>query len=102
MRIIIKVVLKIRQEKRRVKALINSRAEANYIKRRLAIEINAPEFKGSNTPLVLPDGRRIYSYADYIIIIATEDIQGDQREANTYLISCDIKLRNINIILGFL
>ena len=42
MRIIIKITLKVGKEERRVKALVDSGAEANYMKRRLAIEINIP------------------------------------------------------------
>ena len=39
-RIVIKITLKVRKEERRVKALVDSGAKANYIKRRLVIEIN--------------------------------------------------------------
>ena len=39
-RIVINIILKVGKEERRVKALVNSGAEANYMKRRLAIEIN--------------------------------------------------------------
>jgi hypothetical protein len=74
MRIVINVILKVRKEEHRVKALIDSGVEANYIKRRLAIEINIPVIKGETTPLISPKGRKIYSYVDYILIVTTKDI----------------------------
>ena len=73
-RIVINVILKVGKEEHRVKALVNSRAEANYIKRRLAIEMNILVIKGETIPLVSLKGRRIYSYADYILIITAKDI----------------------------
>ena len=73
-RIVINVILKVRKEERRVKALVDSGVEANYIKRRLAIEINIPVIKGEITPLISPKGRKIYFYVDYILIITAEDI----------------------------
>jgi hypothetical protein len=42
MRIVIEITLKVEKEERRVKALVNSGAEANYMKRRLVIEMNIP------------------------------------------------------------
>ena len=70
----INVILKVRKEERRVKALVDSGVKANYIKRRLAIEINILVIKGETTPLVSPKGRKIYSYADYILIVIAKDI----------------------------
>jgi hypothetical protein len=66
--------LKVRKEEHRVKALVDSGIKANYIKRRLAIEINIPVIKGETTPLISPKGRKIYSYMDYILIVTAEDI----------------------------
>ena len=73
-RIVINVILKVGKEERRVKALVDSGVEANYIKRRLAIEINIPVIKGEITPLISPKRRRIYSYADYILTVTAKDI----------------------------
>jgi hypothetical protein len=71
---VINVILKVRKEEHRVKALVDSGVKANYIKRRLAIEINILVIKGETTPLVSLKGRKIYSYADYILIITAKDI----------------------------
>jgi hypothetical protein len=57
-----------------VRALVDSGAKVNYLKRRLIIEINALVVIKGITPLVLLDGKRIYSYIDYIIIVITKDI----------------------------
>jgi hypothetical protein len=74
MRIVIKIVLKTGIEERRVRALVDSGAKVNYLKRRLAIEINALVVGGGTTPLVSLDGKRIYSYIDYIITVIAKDI----------------------------
>ena len=39
-RIVIKIIIKIRKDKYRIKVLINSGIEANYIKRKLALDIS--------------------------------------------------------------
>ena len=74
MRIVIKIVLKTGIEEYRVRALVDSGAKVNYLKRRLAIEINALVIRGGITPLVLLDKKRIYSYIDYIIMVTAKDI----------------------------
>ena len=71
---VIKIVLKIRTEERRVRALVDSRAKVNCLKRKLAIEINALVIIRGIIPLVLLNRKRIYFYIDYIIIIITKDI----------------------------
>jgi hypothetical protein len=71
---VINITLKVGKEERRVKALVDSGVEANYMKKRLAIEINIPVIKGETTPLVSPKGRKIYSYADYILMVTAKDI----------------------------
>jgi hypothetical protein len=77
MRIVIKIVLKIRIKEHRVRALVDSGAKVNYLKRKLAIEINALVIIRGITPLVSLDGKRIYSYTDHIITVTAEDTQGD-------------------------
>ena len=74
MRIVIKVVLKTGIEERRVRALVDLGAKVNCLKRRLAMEINAPVVIGGITPLVSLDRKRIYSYMDYIIIVTIKNI----------------------------
>jgi hypothetical protein len=74
MRIVINIILKVKKEKYRVKALIDLGVKANYIKKRLAIEMNILVIKGEITPLVFLKRRKIYSYIDYIFIVTTKDI----------------------------
>jgi hypothetical protein len=71
---VIEIVLKTGTEERRVRALVDSGAKVNCLKRRLAMEINALVIRGGTTPLVSLNRKRIYSYMDYIIIVTTEDI----------------------------
>jgi len=100
-RIVIKVTIKTRRGGYRVRALVDSGAEANYIKRKLALDIGIPLILRV-TPLTSPEGRRIHLYRDYILGVITKDILGDQREADIYFVLCDFNLNYINIILGFL
>jgi len=101
MRIIIKVTIKTRRGGHRVRALVNSGAEANYIKRKLALNMGIPLILRV-IPLTSPEEKRIYLYRDYILRVITEDILGNQREANIYFILYDFNLNYINIILGFI
>ena len=73
-RIIINVILKVKKEEYKVKALVDSGVKANYIKRRLAIKMNILVIKRETISLVSLKGRRIYSYIDYILIITAKDI----------------------------
>jgi uncharacterized membrane protein (DUF373 family) len=61
--------------------LVNSGIEANYIKKRLALDIGIILILRA-TLLSLPEERRIYLYRNYIFGVITENILGDQREAN--------------------
>jgi hypothetical protein len=74
MRIVIKVVLKIKTEEHRIRTLVDSGTKVNYLKRKLIIEINTLVVIRGITPLVSLNGKRIYSYIDYIIIIIIKDI----------------------------
>jgi len=100
-RIVIEVTIKTRRGGRRVRALVDSGAEANYIKRKLALDIGIPLILRV-TPLTSPEGRRIHLYRDYILGVTAEDILGNRREANIYFALYDFNLNHINIILGFL
>jgi hypothetical protein len=71
---VIKVVLKTGIEERRVRALVDSGAKVNCLKRKLTIEINTLVVIRGTIPLVSLDKKRIYSYIDYIIIVITKDI----------------------------
>ena len=75
-RIVIKVTIKTRKGRQRVRALVNSGIEANYIKRRLALDIGIPLILRA-TSLFSLEERRIYLYGDYILGVITEDTLGD-------------------------
>ena len=75
-RMVIEVTIKTRKGERRVRILVNSGIEANYIKRRLALDIGIILILRA-TPLSLLEERRIHLYRDYILGITTEDILGD-------------------------
>jgi hypothetical protein len=72
-KIVIKVTIKIRKGKRRIRVLVNSDIEANYIKRRLALDIGIPLILKA-IPLILLEKRRIYLYKNYILEIITKNI----------------------------
>jgi hypothetical protein len=80
-RIVIEVTIKMRKGGRRVRVLVDSGIEANYIKRRLALDMGIILILRA-TPLSLPEERRIYLYRDCILGITTEDILGNRREAD--------------------
>jgi uncharacterized membrane protein (DUF373 family) len=61
--------------------LIDSDIEANYIKRRLALDMGIILILRAIL-LSLPEERRIHLYRDCILGITTEDILGDRRETD--------------------
>ena len=75
-RIVIKVTIKTRKGRQRVRVLVNSGIEANYIKRRLALDMGIPLILRA-IPLFLLEGRRIYLYRDYVLGVTTEDMLGN-------------------------
>ena len=76
MKIVIKITIKIRKNKRRIKVLVNSGIKANYIKRRLALDIGILLILRV-TPLFLLEKRRIHLYRDYILKVTTKNILGN-------------------------
>jgi hypothetical protein len=80
-RIVIEVTIKIRKDKRRVRILVNSNIEANYIKRKLALDMGIILILRI-TLLFLLEEKRIYLYRDYILGITIENILGNRKEAN--------------------
>jgi hypothetical protein len=78
---VIEVTIKTRKDRKRVRVLVNSGIEANYIKRRLALDMSIILILRV-TPLSLLEERRIHLYRDCILGITTEDILGDQKETN--------------------
>jgi hypothetical protein len=73
MKIVIKVIIKIRKDKRRIRILINSNIKANYIKRKLVLNIGIILILKA-TFLSLLKERRIHLYKDYILGITIKDI----------------------------
>ena len=59
-----------------MRVLINSSIEANYIKRKLILDINILLIL-EVTPLVFLERRKIYLYKDYILKVITKDIIRD-------------------------
>jgi hypothetical protein len=80
-RIVIEVTIKMRKGKRRVRVLVNSGIKANYIKRRLALNIGIILILRA-TLLFLLEGKRIHLYRDCILGITTEDILGNRKETD--------------------
>ncbi len=97
----IDVVLKVRNEERRVRALVDSGAEANCIKRKLVLEMDLPVALGKPTPLITPGGNRIYAYGNHIVRVAAKDTLGDRRDADVCFTACDFDIEGVDIILGY-
>ena len=73
MKIVIKVTIKIRKSKYRIRVLVNSDIKANYIKRKLALDIGISLIL-KVIFLTLLEKRRIHLYRDYILGITIENI----------------------------
>jgi hypothetical protein len=75
-RIVIKVTIKIRKSKRRIRVLVNSGIEANYIKRRLALDMSIILILRVIFLFSLEE-KRIHLYKDYVLGITTKDMLGN-------------------------
>jgi hypothetical protein len=75
-RIVIKITIKTRKGKRRIRVLVNSGTEANYIKRRLALDISILLILRV-IPLTLLKEKKIYLYRDYVLGIITKNTLGN-------------------------
>jgi hypothetical protein len=80
-RIVIEVTIKIRKDGRRIRILVNSDIKANYIKKRLALDIGIILILRA-TLLSLLEEKRIHLYKNYIFGITTENILRNQKKAN--------------------
>ena len=54
------------------------------------------------TPLVILEGKRIFSYIDHKVKLTANDILGEQRDTKVILTSCKFDIKGVNVILGFL
>jgi hypothetical protein len=93
-RMVIEVTIKTRKGGRRVRVLVDSGAEANCIKRRLALDMGI-------VSTLRAEGRRIHSYGDCVLGVTAEDMLGDRREADIQFALCDFNLNHVDMILGF-
>jgi hypothetical protein len=98
---VIEITLKIKTEERRVRALINLGAEANYIYRRVALQIDLPALEDRKTPLASPEGRKIYLYRDHLLRVDVTDMLGERQGADVRLMLCEFNLDRVDIILGY-
>jgi Reverse transcriptase (RNA-dependent DNA polymerase)/RNase H-like domain found in reverse transcriptase/Integrase zinc binding domain/Chromo (CHRromatin Organisation MOdifier) domain len=98
---VVEITLKTENEERRVSALVDSGAEANCIRRSLALQLDLPVLADRVTPLASPEGKKIYSYGDHSIRVAATDTLGDRRETDVRLVSCDFDLAGVEVILGY-
>ena len=87
---------------RKIRALMDSGAKADCIRRRTALELDLIPLPGKATPLMSPEGSRIHSYSNHNIRMTAKDTMGESRTTAIILISCDFDIKGINIILGFL
>jgi hypothetical protein len=71
-RIVIKVIIKIRKDRYRVRVLVNSGIKANYIKRRLALDMGILLIL-KVISLTSLEEKRIYLYRDYILGVITKN-----------------------------
>ena len=98
---VIEVMLKTGKEERRVRALVDSGAQANCIQRKLALQMDLTKLKDGITQLASPEGQRIYSYGDHLVRIDATDTLGDRRGADVRFVSCDFDLGDVDVILGY-
>jgi hypothetical protein len=75
--------------------------EANYIKRKLVLDIGILLIL-KVIPLTLLEEKRIHLYKDYILEITIKNILRNRKETNIYFILYNFNLNYINIILEFL
>ena len=97
-RMVIEVVLG--KAGRKIKALVDSGAEANCIRQRLALQLDIVPITGRRTALAAPNGSRIFSYGNVQVSVGSTDTTGVRRDHATELVSCDFDLGGVEIILG--
>jgi hypothetical protein len=98
---IISVTIRIKDKERRLRALVDSGAEANCIRRGIAVKLNLAAKEGRVTPLSTPNGVPIRSYQNHAVSIAAVDALGERRVHDVIVVSCDFDLDNVDIILGW-
>jgi hypothetical protein len=80
-RIVIEVTIKTRKDRKRVRILVDSGIEANYIKKKLALDIGIILILRA-TLLSLLEEKRIHLYRDYILGITIKDILENRKETD--------------------
>ena len=102
MYIVIDVFIREGTKRKAIYALVNSRAEADYIQRHKALELDLTAIPREATPLVILEGKRIFSYIDYKVKLTANNTLGEQRDTKVILTSCEFDIKGVDIILGFL
>jgi hypothetical protein len=75
-RIVIKIIIKIRKNRQKIRVLVNSGIKANYIKKRLVLNISILLILRVIS-LFLLEEKRIHLYKDYIFRVITKNILGN-------------------------
>ena len=102
MHIVINMFIREGTKRKAICALVNSSAKADYIQRHKALELNLTAIPREASPLVMLEGRRIFSYADYKVKLTANDMLEEQRDTKVILTSCKFDIKGVNVILGFL
>ena len=102
MHIVINVFIGEGIKRKAIYALVNSKAEADYIQRHKALELDLTAILREATPLVALEGRRIFSYIDHKVKLTANDMLREQRDTKVILTPCKFDIKGVNIILRFL
>ena len=101
-RIIIDVQVETKEGIFKIKALVDSGVEANYIKRKAVLLIGGSIINNKPTLLITPNRGKIYSYKDSILRLIITNIYRGRREDDVRFILYNFELGEVDIILGYL
>ena len=101
-RIIIDIQIKTKEGIFKIKALVDSGVEANYIKRKAVLLIGGAIINNKPTLLITPNEGKIYSYRDLILRLIITNIYRERREDDVQFILYNFELGEVDIILGYL
>jgi transposase InsO family protein len=99
-RIVAEVILKGPKGERKAKALMDTGAEANCIRRHLAVDMELGTVGKTPTSLITPSNGSITTYANHQISVTAIDTYGGRRDSEELFVSCDFDMGDIEIILG--
>ena len=101
-RIIINIQIETKEGIFKIKALVDSGVEANYIKRKAVLLIGGSIINDKPTLLITPNEGKIYSYRDLILRLTITNIYRERRENDIQFILYNFELGEVDIILGYL